>query len=204
MTTMTMAEALIEAQKEIHFAKVDSDNPHFKSQFASFQSVHRAVVPVLNKHGFSLIFTTTMDNGTFLLIAHLAYKDGNKIVSSFPLPSQFDRPQVMGSAISYGKRYLTMGIGAIHSTADDDDGTAAEKGADEARETMLRAQAQKAFDELAQDLTNCLSVDELEKSKRTAFFKSQFQTLQNLDADLAAKLIKLGKERRAELEGNGG
>jgi len=199
MTDMSMNEALIAAQQEIRFAKQDAKNPHFNSQFASFQSVHHSVIPVLNKHGFSVIFTTIFEGGLFQLLAHLTYRDGSKLVSSFPLPTAFDRPQVLGSALSYGKRYLLMGLAAIHSTADDDDGNAAEKGADEAR---LR-QATDLRDELIKDIGNCISLAELEASKKTAFFKTQFQNLQALSPEMAKEVVEAGKARRVELEGNG-
>jgi len=45
-----LMQAFIKAQKEIHNARLDSSNPHFKSKYASLEAVLDAVKPTLNKY----------------------------------------------------------------------------------------------------------------------------------------------------------
>jgi len=188
MTDMSMNEALIAAQQEIRFAKQDAKNPHFNSQFASFQSVHHSVIPVLNKHGFSVIFTTIFEGGLFQLLAHLTYRDGSKLVSSFPLPTAFDRPQVLGSALSYGKRYLLMGLAAIHSTADDDDGNAACEQPTAAEKTS--AVTEKALAKL----TDAISASDIDEANKLVALIKLRESEKAVAKGTAARAVKMFSE----------
>ena len=115
-----LAAALVAAQGEMTHASKDAENPHFKSGYASLQSVYDAVRPVFAKHGLAVVQYV---HGRYL-ISMLLHKSGQRIVSQAELPDSQGNPQKDGSAITYFRRYVLMGMAGI-APADDDDGNKA-------------------------------------------------------------------------------
>lgn len=58
-----IAGALVKAQSEMGNAVKDSKNPFFKSSYADLNSIREASLPVLNKHGISVLQPTTVIEG---------------------------------------------------------------------------------------------------------------------------------------------
>jgi hypothetical protein len=128
-TLSDLAAALATAQGEMSNATLNKTNPHFRSKYADLAAVREATIPVLSKHGLSLVQMTGFDaDGTFLLTTRLLHASGQWMESVYPLPLMPDKPQVMGSAISYSKRYSWTGMCGIASE-EDDDGNHAQEGA---------------------------------------------------------------------------
>lgn len=117
-----LAAALVAAQTDFENAKLNAVNPHFKSRYATLAEVRDTVVPVLAKHGLAITQFTDMINERIFLISRLVHKSGEFIESKFPIP--FDKPQTMGSAITYARRYALSAMCNI-SADDDDDGNTA-------------------------------------------------------------------------------
>lgn len=113
-----LAAALSKAQGEMKPAPKDSTNPHFKSKFADLATCMTTALPVLSKHGLSLIQATQTDENGILLVTRLAHSSGQWVEATWPLPSGA-KPQEMGSALTYGRRYTLSIIGLV--TDDDDD-----------------------------------------------------------------------------------
>lgn len=107
----------------------DSQNPHFKSQYADRTSILQFVLPVLHEHGFILTQTLVPPpvgqtdvlalNTTLYHVASGASVGETAVV---PLPKS--DPQGYGSAMTYTSRYAIVALFAL-PLLDDDDGNAA-------------------------------------------------------------------------------
>lgn len=120
-----VAIALSRAQTELQDASKDATNPHFKSKYASLESVLAEARRVLPKHG--LAFTQTLNSSAdgSWLTTELLHISGGRIVSQCPLILSKQDMQGLGSAITYARRYglaAILGIGQ-----EDDDGNEASK-----------------------------------------------------------------------------
>lgn len=118
--------ALIKAYSDITSAEFDKVNPHFKSKYASLESVIKAVKPSLLKHGilYRQVSKYT-ENG--ICIETIFHGHGEELgTGEIFLPVDKRTAQGFGSALTYARRYslsLACGIGS----EEDDDGNQAEK-----------------------------------------------------------------------------
>ena len=121
-----LIKALIKAYSEITSAEFDKVNPHFKSKYASLESVIKAVKPSLVKHGilYRQVSKYT-ENG--ICIETIFHGHGAELpTGEIFLPVDKRTAQGFGSALTYARRYslsLACGIGS----EEDDDGNQAEK-----------------------------------------------------------------------------
>ena len=114
--------ALRMAQYEIKGAHKDSKNPHFKSNYADYESVWNAVREPLLKN--KLCITHMMDGKT--LITRLMHDNGEHIESKYPIMVKDEtNPQHFKAAITYAKRANLEGLTGCPSTDDDDGNSAA-------------------------------------------------------------------------------
>src|SRR6516225_9558937 len=101
-------------------AVFDKTNPHFKSKYATLASVIDACRGPLSANGLSVVQSTTfMESGAFTLVTMLMHSSGQYITSHYPLPSANAKPQEMGSALTYARRYSYSAL--ICNSADEDD-----------------------------------------------------------------------------------
>lgn len=120
-----LAAALAKAQSECQNVTMNKINPHFRSKYADLAAVRDCIIPIFSKHGLSIVQAPTMDGMGFYLETRLMHSSGEELTWSFPLPTDVNKPQVIGSAISYARRYTLSAIAAIASE-EDDDGNAAQ------------------------------------------------------------------------------
>lgn len=114
-----LAKALSAAQGEMENAKMNGTNPHFNSKFANLAAIREATLPALTKHGLAITqFTTYTDTGTLLLVTRLMHASGQYVEGEFPIA--IGKPQEMGSALTYAKRYSWSGITGVAADEDDD------------------------------------------------------------------------------------
>jgi hypothetical protein len=126
-TLAKLADALAKAQGKMKPAPLNKVNPHFKSRYADLPAVREAVVPALTEHGLSVVQVPSIDEaGNFVLITRLLHASGEWLQSSYPLPMDPGRPQALGSALTYARRYSLSAITGI-AADEDDDATGAEK-----------------------------------------------------------------------------
>lgn len=112
--------SFIAAQAEFGAAVKGAVNPHFKSRYADLSAVLEAVLPALNKHGLGLLYRVHDCDVGVRLEAVVIHTSGEELSSGIlHLPVAKNDSQAVGSALSYGKRYLGTGIFALQ-TADDD------------------------------------------------------------------------------------
>ena len=122
-TLGALAKALADAQIEITSASMDAKNPHFGSRYATLASVTDAAKP-LAKHGIAVSQAAEVDDGRVIVSTILMHSSGEWISESISLKPRQDDPQSVGSAITYGRRYLLASMAGI-AADDDDDGNAA-------------------------------------------------------------------------------
>ncbi|TXH09257.1 MAG: hypothetical protein E6R04_08770 [Spirochaetes bacterium] len=109
--------ALQKAHAKLLLAPMDSVNPAFKSKYASLESILKTLKPVLAECG---LFVSQFPIGQNTLRTVVGHVSGEKIVSSFSMTPQTDKPHAIGSNISYMRRYALISIFAMVGDPDDD------------------------------------------------------------------------------------
>ncbi len=164
-----LATALASAQAEMKNAALNKVNPHFKSRYADLSEIRDKTVPVLAKHGIAVIQGTSVTEQGLAVVNRLVHKSGQWIETSFPI--QQDKPQAMGSAITYGRRYLLSAASAISADEDDDANVAQETPkpvktgihapVTEASKVLTVVEARKRFSELKDELYKLQTLAEI-------------------------------------------
>lgn len=121
-----IAAALAKAQGEMQNAPLNKINPHFRSKYADLASIRDAVIPALSKHGIAAVSMTEYADNRLILRTRLVHESGQYFEATYPLP--IDKPQIMGSAITYAKRYTLAALCNIAADEDDDANVANEAG----------------------------------------------------------------------------
>jgi hypothetical protein len=116
-----LSDALAKAQAEMQNAPLNKVNPHFKSKYADLAAIRDTVTAPLAKHGLALMQTTGIDeNGQFALFTRLSHSSGEWMLGVYPLPLDPGKPQQMGSAMTYARRYTLAAMVGIAADEDDD------------------------------------------------------------------------------------
>jgi hypothetical protein len=118
-----IAAALAKAQGQMENAPFDRTNPHFRSKYASLASVVNAGRKALSENGIAV--SQLINNGNLTTL--MMHASGQWLSSTMSLPVT-PRPQELGSALTYFRRYHLSSIMGI-SADDDDDANAAEEAA---------------------------------------------------------------------------
>jgi hypothetical protein len=121
-----LISALSKAQSEIDSASFDKVNPHFKSRYASYESIREVCRVPLSKNALAITHHLDMAEGKRILVTQLSHASGQWMRSFVTMPQEKETPQSMGSAITYSKRYALSAFLAIGSD-EDDDGEEAER-----------------------------------------------------------------------------
>jgi hypothetical protein len=131
-----LSAALAAAQGVMKAAAFNRINPHFKNRYADLASVLEAIRDPFAKNGLSITQTTHLNGSGFVLRTTLRHASGQWVASEYPLPHNA-KPQELGSALTYARRYT---LSAIAGTAgdEDDDGQAASASAPVAKMTQAQ------------------------------------------------------------------
>lgn len=126
MDKKNLAGALIKAQKEM--APLLKDTKGNYGKYATLASVQDVCLPALGNHGIAVFQDVTADwndNKVTVIIGCELYHaaSGESAIQKLPLVPVKTDPQGIGSAITYGRRYLLMAMAGI--APEDDDGNAA-------------------------------------------------------------------------------
>lgn len=116
--TDILTAAIAKAQAVMKPAPFNKVNPHFKNKYADLSSVIETVVKPLTDQGIAVTQTTEIRDGGFILVTTL-HLGGQWIASEYPLPN-VSKPQELGSALTYAKRYSLAAIACVASDEDDD------------------------------------------------------------------------------------
>lgn len=121
-----LSAALAKAQGQMGPAIINKQNPHFKNRYADLAAVMEAVRKPLSDNGLSVTQTTELRDGTLILRTTLRHASGQWVASDYPLPLGA-KPQELGSALTYGRRYELSALVGV-AADEDDDGEATRKG----------------------------------------------------------------------------
>ena len=126
-TIVDWAAANSKAQGEMRPAVLDSENPFYKSRFASGASVQNACREALAKNGLSVTHLPYLtEDGLVILHTKLTHSSGQWVACEWPIEPVKRDPQGWGSALTYAKRYCLAAItGVVSEAGEDDDGNAA-------------------------------------------------------------------------------
>lgn len=117
--------ALIKAQSEMRTASKDAKNPHFRSNYADFNSVSEACRDALHRNGLTFIQPTRIhESGVTVVVTRILHNSGQMIEGEYPvLAKDMTDPQKHGAGLTYARRYaLASMLGIVQ---EDDDGNAA-------------------------------------------------------------------------------
>jgi len=152
----TLAEALAAFQAELpklrkdETAKVTGENAKtgakvsYSYGYAGLDQVCETVEPVLGKHGLAVTSKTTWSDGAMVLEVSLLHESGERETGFWPLPDpRRSGPQDLGSAMTYGRRYLTLALTGTFPGGEDDDGAKAQTYAQQERWDNAKPKAEK-------------------------------------------------------------
>jgi len=116
-----LAAAFSKAQGEMNNPMFDSINPHFRSQYASLAAVRNSVVPVLSKHGLSIMQPLTTTESGVRCGVILMHSSG-EIMEFEPMEVPATKMDAQGfvSAATYAKRTTLQAIACVVGDGDDD------------------------------------------------------------------------------------
>lgn len=203
-----IASALAKAQGEMGNAAFNKTNPHFKSRYADLAAIRDATIPALAKNGLSLIQTVGSEGDLQVVYTRLIHLSGQWIESVYPLPVGNLKPQEMGSAITYAKRYSWGALCGI-ATEEDDDGNAAEASGVTTR-APVRAEPKQAAPKEDELTVFCKTIAARIKSARdvkdldtiVAASGGDIAKVMELNAAYHKRILATIREREAELTGD--
>lgn len=115
-----LAGALCKAQGDMQNPKFDTQNPFFKSVYASLASVRNTVIPVFSKHGLSVIQSLRSTEKGVECETMLMHISGEWVADTLSLPITKHDAQGYGSAATYARRYSLMSFAGVVGDSDDD------------------------------------------------------------------------------------
>lgn len=123
-TITNLAGALVKAQSEMGNATKGAANPFFKSRYADLNAIREACMPVLAKHGLSVLQPTVTIDGKKFVETLVIHESGEFIGGHTEILAVKETDaQAQGSGISYARRYGLQSLLCIG--AEDDDGESA-------------------------------------------------------------------------------
>jgi hypothetical protein len=191
-----IATALAAAQAEMKNATLNKINPHFKSKYADLACIRDTVTPALSKHGIAVVQgTDTVDSG-IVVVTKLVHKSGQWMESRFPIA--YDKPQTMGSAYTYARRYSLSAMCSIAAEEDDDANAANDKPVAAPEPKYARsAIVRQEFERLQKGIHQIDTSGTLEDLK--LFWASNAKTIAGLPADWKAELENAKEEAKENL-----
>jgi hypothetical protein len=122
-STVNLIKALIAFQASVGKIKKGSNNPYFKSKYASLNDILDIITEPLNAAGLSIV---QFPEGTNTLTTRLMHITGEWMEGNyFMQPTKLD-PQSFGSVITYQRRYALGSILSLNIDEDDDGNKASE------------------------------------------------------------------------------
>lgn len=117
-----LSKAMAEFQKSIKQPLKDANNPFFKKPYVPLENVVEAITKAGSPLGISFMqFASSDETGSVEVATLVMHSTGEYI--EFPpvrMKPESNKPQAVGSAITYAKRYALSAIFGITSDKDDD------------------------------------------------------------------------------------
>lgn len=119
--SITTLKDYAELRKSIGGLQKSGENPHFKNTYVELNAIIDAVDEVIEKHNFiTYLQPASHRDGKNFLKTQLFHNSGEVIETELELITTKNDPQMMGSSITYMRRYGLMSI--LGLKAEDDDG----------------------------------------------------------------------------------
>lgn len=116
-----------------------ADTGKYSYTYAGLADISAQVLPLLGEVGLAFSATPTFDDsGRYILACTLMHVSGETREGIYLLPTG-GNPQALGSAITYGRRYLLCAMTGV-APEEDDDGAAAEAAAQQQKQQQRTAQ----------------------------------------------------------------
>jgi hypothetical protein len=110
---VSLHQKLLKVQSEIGAISKKANNPFFKSKYFDINMLIAEVLPILNKHGITLL--QPISDGEVCS----AISDGSEVIESRIALPDINDPQKLGSAITYFRRYTLQSLLALQAEDDD-------------------------------------------------------------------------------------
>jgi hypothetical protein len=201
----TLAAALAAFQAELpklrkdETAKVTGENAKtgakvsYSYGYAGLDTVVDTVLPVLGKHGLSITSKSTFIDGSFMLEVSLLHESGERETGYWPLPDpRRVGPQDLGSAYTYGRRYLTLALTGTFPGGEDDDGAKAQQAPRDSWDSARPARPTQAVDRQQQAGEEPQAAP-ARQAPKTVWSDTEVQELQTKLADRTVSLAVTGK-----------
>lgn len=116
-----IAAALITFHLKVENVKKDSQNPFFKSKYASLSNILDVISTPLEESGLSFSQLPTGENGLTTILMHA--ETGEYLMADYIMNPVKNDPQGKGSVITYQRRYALAAILGLNIEEDDDGNT---------------------------------------------------------------------------------
>ncbi|WP_252197304.1 ERF family protein [Bacillus mycoides] len=127
-TITELAKALVKFNSEVNKIAKDADNPFFKNNYATLDTIIDEIRPILSKHGLSIMQIPSGDGQNVTLKTLLLHESGEWLESDeLTMKPVKNDPQAVGSCITYARRYSLAAFLSLN-TGEDDDGNGATYG----------------------------------------------------------------------------
>jgi hypothetical protein len=129
----SIASALAAVQAEIpevskgNTAEVTTAKGSYSYTYADLAVITPKILPLLGRNGLAFTARPTLVGDAFVLHYALAHAASDEVIEgSYPLPDPLtSKPQEIGSAITYARRYALCAVTGVAPGGDDDDAAAA-------------------------------------------------------------------------------
>lgn len=166
--TQKLFSALLKAQTEMEVLLPDSKNPHLKNEYASLAAVLKACRKALANNGLVLYQAahTLLDSPPSVAVTStIAHPEsGESITEQLSIPLSKLTAQEVGSAITYGRRYLALAQTGL--APDDDDGNEASKAPAKTQQVAHNGNGAKPANQPAQAAKQSTTITETSEFKR--------------------------------------
>tara|TARA_S200002703_G_C3741672_1_gene228083 strand:- start:141 stop:635 length:495 start_codon:yes stop_codon:yes gene_type:complete len=135
--------AIAQAQSKLTSVPKSGVNPHFRSSYATLDDILKVALPVFGSAGIGITqWNTTTERGVKVRTV-IGHKAGASLSDEFELPCDTSKPQAVGSALTYARRYSLQSVLGIAGEEDDDGNVAQGQSKPVATQTKPRGQARK-------------------------------------------------------------
>lgn len=140
-TIAKLAKSLVLFNSEVNKIAKDADNPFFKNNYATLDTIIDEIRPILSKHGLSIMQIPSGDGQNVTLKTLLLHETGEWLESDeLTMKPLKNDPQAVGSCITYARRYSLAAFLSLN-TGEDDDGNGATYGKDKPKPKGNNGQA---------------------------------------------------------------
>lgn len=125
-----LAKAYVAAWRDVGVGVLkDATNPHLGNEYATLEAHLNQIKPIFARHGLAILQSPgPVVDGKLTIETMLIHESGQHVMITTHVPLVADKhgnvtAQIMGSATTYGCRYVLRGLGGLAAT--DDDGNVA-------------------------------------------------------------------------------